>query len=199
MKMVEIAYASEIKQLEKLQAQLERREKALEKKMATAEKLGVNWTNDEHRAWLENEVETMNGFIVKKEDIKKNSAWFDVIRAKSDLEETQRAIEKANARLEKKQKAVEEYREEVAKIENLKEREKLMKLDFEKEQKEWLKDGIKLEGRYYGETPNGKRFAIDRNRGVTERSLHCFTLYIDGETVFTSGEFWRAYMIIKNN
>ena len=199
MKMVEIAYASETKQLEKLQAQLERREKALEKKMAIAEKLDATWTPEEHRAWLENEVETNNGWIVNKEDGKRNGAWFDVIRAKSDLEETKQAIEKANARLEKKLEAVEAYREEVAKIADLKEREKLMKLEFEKEQKEWLKDGIKLEGRYYGFTPAGKKFSIYRNNGFTRRSLHCFTLYIDGETVFTSGEFWRAYMIIKNN
>ena len=89
------------------------------------------------------------------------------------------------------------YHKEVQKITDLKEREKLMQAEFEKEQKQWAKDGITLEERYYGTTPNGKRFYIERNNGVTFRSMHCFTLTIDGETIFTSGEFWRAYSEIK--
>lgn len=70
---------------------------------------------------------------------------------------------------------------------------------FADEQREWLKDNIVLESRYCGTTPKGKAFAIYENNGITERSNHCYTLRIAGATVFTSGEFWKAYKIIKNN
>ena len=53
--------------------------------------------------------------------------------------------------------------------------------------------------RYNGFTPSGKRFTIYGNSGVTIRSRHCYTLYIDGKVIFTSGEFWRCYLNIKNS
>ena len=154
MKMVEIAYNKEVKELEKLIARLERSKRTYEKKLETAKKYGVeNWDNNDRHKWLETVETSENGFIVNKSDIKINSAWFDMVCAED--------------------------------------------AEFEKEQKQWAKDGITLEARYYGTTPNGKRFYIERNNGVTFRSMHCFTLTIDGETIFTSGEFWRAYAEIK--
>ena len=101
--------------------------------------------------------------------------------------------------LDKAEAELNAYHEEVERIEDLKKKEELFKLEFEQEQKEWAKDGITLKGRYYGTTPQGKKFWIEGNNGFTRRSLHCFTLTIDGETIFTSGEFWRAYGVIKNS
>ncbi len=200
MKMVEITYNKEVKELEKLNARLERAKKAYEKKLETAKKYGVeNWTVDDRHKWLETVETTENGFIVNKSDIKINSAWFDMVCAEDEVKDLEKSIEKAEKRFEKAEIKLDEYHKEVKKIADLKEREKLMQAEFEKEQKQWAKDGITLEARYYGITPNGKRFYIERNHGETFRSLHCFTLTIDGETIFTSGEFWRAYIEIKRS
>ena len=127
----------------------------------------------------------------------------------AELEKLNTRLEKAQARLVKKSTAAEkrlakadekvaEYRAQVEAMEDLKSKEELQKLEFEQEQKEWAKDGITLEYRYTGKTPKGETFLIAGNNGYTERSLHCVTLYIGGETIFTSGEFWRAYAVIKN-
>ena len=126
-------------------------------------------------------------------------AWCDLFGAEREVADIKERITYAEKRHQKAEQMFEEYIAEVEKIEDLKMREELRKLEFEAEQKEWAKDGITLEGRYYGATPNGKRFYVLGNNGWTERSLHCFTLYIDGETIFTSGEFWRAYGVIKNS
>lgn len=200
MKMVEITYRSNMNELNKLNARLERQEKALAKKLAIAEKEGVaDWTRADHRAWLDTVETTDMGRIINKADIKKNGAWFDLFGARMDVEETKKSIERAESRLDKAVEKLEEYRAEVAEIDDLKAKEELWKLEFEQEQKEWAKDGITLEDRYTGRTPSGKKFSIWGNNGFTHRSWHCFTLYIDGEVIFTSGEFWRAYGVIKNS
>ncbi len=199
MKMVEITNRAIMNELEKLNARLERAEKALEKKRAAAEKIGVaDWSWEEWNAFMQT-VETKNGWIVNKEDVKKNGAWSDLWGAKRDIKDIKEQIANAERRLAKSEAAVEKYHKEVEAIEDLKRKEELFKLEFEKEQKEWAKDGITLTARYTGITPNGKRFWIEGNNGFTNRSRHCFTLYIDGKTIFTSGEFWRAYGVIKRS
>ena len=199
MKRIEITYSAYQKELEKLNSQLDRAQAKLKKKLAIAQKYGVeNWNNDEHTEWLKT-VETVNFRIVNKEDVKKNSAWFDLFSARHDIEDIQGRIKRAEARLEKAEKEVNEYYEELQRIEGFKAKEELMQKRFEQEQEEWAKDGITLKGRYYGTTPSGKSFDIYGNNGITLRSMHCFTLAINGETIFTSGEFWRAYAIIKNS
>lgn len=199
MKRIEITLRSYTTELEKLYARLEKAVKAYQKKLAQAEKFGVaTMTDEEHADWLRS-LPSCDGWITDKEAIKKNGAWFDLLLAKDHIEEIKGRIENAERRFEKAEQAVEEYRREIEAITDLKEKEKLFKLEFEKEQAEWLKDGITLEGRYYGITPSGKKFWISRNNGFTERSFHCWTLYLDGETIFTSGEFWRAYGIIKQS
>ena len=199
MKRVEIKFTAIAKELEKLSARLERAEKKLEKKTARADKYGVsNWSSEDRQEWIKT-IEIENGWIVNKEDIDKNGAWFEYICAKSEVEDIKRSIEKTEARLAKADAEVEAYHKEIEAIEDLKKKEELAKLEFEAEQREWLKDGIKLKSRYYGDTPSGKRFVIYSNNGFTTRSRHCFTLRINYETVFTSGEFWRAYNVIKNS
>lgn len=203
MKMIEIKLRSATAELEKLTAKKERAEKALAKATEKANRLNANMTKEEYIAWIETVKTNENGFIESKADIERNGAYFDLFSARRNLMEVNEAIEKAERRFQKTEKAVDEYREEVKKITDLKRKEELFKLEFVKEQKEWAKDGIKLEARYCGKTPNGKRFVIERNNGWTERSLHCYSLWIgdmeSGNTIFTSGEFWRAYAVIKKS
>lgn len=201
MKMVEIGYRSKVKEFEKLNARLQRAEKALEKKLAVAVKLGVSeWTNDEHREWLEGVETTENGWIINKSDIKKNGAWFDLSLARDEVKVVREEIERAEKRLERAEDKLEAYHAEVRALDDLKAKEDLMRKEFEAEQKEWAKDGITLERRYSGITPQGKHFSIERNSGWTDRSRHCYTLYLEGVgVVFTSGEFWRAYSVVKYN
>ena len=200
MKMVEIKFRSKMAELNKLNAKLERAEKALAKKTAAAEKAGVaDWTREQRNEWLATVETTDMGWIVNKADVKKNAAWMDMYSAQFEVDDIKGQIERATERLTKAEKEVEEYHKEIERVASLKEKEELWKLEFEQEQKEWAKDGITLESRYNGLTPSGKRFGIYGNNGFTMRSMHCYTLYIDGETIFTSGEFWRAYGVIKNS
>ena len=201
MKMVEISYRSITAELLKLNARLERAQKALDKKQAKAEKLGVaDMDNDAHREWLKTVETTDMGWIVNKKDQQMNGAWYDLYSAREDVKEVERLIANAEKRFSKAEEKVEAYHKELEEEADLKAKEELRKKEFEAEQKEWAKDGITLERRYHGITPNGKRFSIEGNSGWTNRSRHCFTLYLEGQgVVFTSGEFWRAYGVIKNN
>lgn len=198
MKMVEIKLRSTTAELEKLLARKERAEAKLAKAIAKVEKLNCKWTQEEYRNFMDG-VQSENGWMTDKNEIDKNSAWLTWHGAQRDVKDIAERIERLSTRFEKQHQEAEVYREEVRRIGNAKQREELQKVTFEEEQKEWAKDGITLEGRYYGTTPNGKRFVIDRNHGWTQRSLHCYTLYMDGQTWFTSGEFWRCYMEIKNH
>lgn len=200
MKMVEITFNKYQKELEKLNTQLDRAVKAYEKKLEAAKKYEVeNWTPDDRHEWVQTVPTTESGFFINKADEKKNGAWWNLITAKTEIEDLTGRIERAENRLAKAEQEVNAYYEELDKIADLKAKEELMKKRFEHEQKEWKKDGITLESRYLGKTPQGKRFTISGNNGFTNRSLHCFQLIIDGETIFTSGEFWRAYAVIKKN
>ena len=200
MKRVEITYTKHQKELEKLNAQLDRAKKAYEKKLAVAQKYGVDgWTQADHNEFLANAETTESGYIVNKEDIKKNGAWFDLVCAEEEVKDIEGRIQRAEARLEKSETELAAYHEEIERVATLQEKEALMKQEFEQEQKIWAKDGITLEGRYHGITPKGKRFTICGNNGYALRSLHCFQLIIEGETIFTSGEFWRAYAVIRNS
>ena len=156
----------------------------------------ADWSNEEHRNWLLT-CETDGMWLVNKADVKKNGAWFDLISAQDTVSEVKASIERTAKRLAKAEAEVAEYHKNLEELADLKQKEELQKLEFEAEQREWLKDNIRLDGRYYGITPAGKKFLIEKNNGYTYRSLHCYTLYIDGNTIFTSGEFWWAYQEIK--
>ena len=71
----------------------------------------------------------------------------------------------------------------------------------EQVRQEWAKDGIIIEEfrdyGLYGTTPSGKHFNTYINNGVTERSWHCYTLFIDGAVMFTSGTIANCYKTIK--
>lgn len=201
MRISEIQYRAEVKEWEKLQARLERQKKALEKAEAKAEKYGVkDWTRADYRAWIETVEVNESYFIKNKADQDKNGAWFDLGMKRDAVEDTEKSIARCEARLEKKMETFEKDTAEREELEKVAGKEELMKLSFEQEQKEWLKDGIILEDRYSGFTPQGKHFIIyGNNFGMTKRSLHCYTLRIAGETIFTSGLFWRCYSVVKNS
>lgn len=197
MKRVMISYAAKMKEVIKLQERLEKAEKKLEKVYATAEKYGVrDWTKEDYLAWMET-VEVVDFTIVNKEDIKKRTAYNDISWVKHDIDDIKRHLDYESRQLEALKEKHDAFCEELKNTEDAKAKEALWEADFEQEQKEWAKDGITLEERYAGKTPKGQRFYIIRNSGYTDRSFHCFTLTVGTQTVFTSGEFWRAYMEIK--
>ena len=200
MKRIEITYNGYQRELEKLNTQLEKARTAYEKKLAAAQKYGVeNWTPNDRHEWVQTVPTTETGFFINKADEKKNSAWFDMSCAQDRVEEITGRIARVEKRLHNAEQEVNAYYEELDRLADLKAKEELMKKQFEQEQKEWAKDGITLNRRYEGTTPQGKQFAIYSNNGYAYRSLHCFQLVIDGNTIFTSGEFWRAYAVIKKS
>lgn len=178
----EIKKRSIEREIEKLEKQRERRIAILEKKIAAAEKLGANLTREEFRK--------SHDALTEKQD----AACFAVIIAREELEETEGRIERLRKSLKKADKKVAIYREQKTAEEI--EKEKAAAIE------EWARDGITVEimsgSTIRGRTPKGKYFAIDGNNGFTDRSRHCFTLTINGEMIFSSGEFYRAYSAVKN-
>lgn len=212
--MIEKQVISTQKEVEKLNARLERAKKAYQKKIAIAEKLNVaNWTNAQYRAWIET-VPTDNGWIINKDDIKKNGAYLDVSRAKSDIEEVEESLKKAIARLERLTGKAEKVAEDRAKEEYLGQvEENWSKYSIptwtQEEREEWerqfkercLEDGIiikEINGLWIsGETEDGKRFVFEKNNGWIGRGSHCYSLWINRECVFTSGMFSTGYAYLK--
>lgn len=170
-------------EIEKLLVRKERCEKALEKKIENAEKLNINVTADEWFKIRDNVTD------------KQFAAYFELSIARGNLKEVLKKIENANKRKEKAETKVTEIKHKTAEEEI--ERQKAETIE------EWAKDGItvtEITSRYIiGITPSGKRFSIYSNNGFTDRSRHCYTMRIDGETIFTSGEFYRAYRTVKNS
>ena len=195
------------KELEKLNARLERQQKKLVKETANAEKLNAICTREE---WF--------GGMREKFTNEQAWAWIEWTSAQEDIQETKGHIENAQKRLDKLTGKVEEQREArekeeavVARCESI-ERRMLTQAEQEAnaaqrkaEYERWLaefkaeclKDGIIIDnacGTWFdGTAANGKRFYLDRNNGWTERSRHCYTLTIGGVAIFTSGEFNTAY------
>ena len=204
------------KELDKLNAQLARAEATYDKKLTIAQKYGVDtWDNDTHAKWLET-VDSNNGWIVNKEDIKINTAWFDLGSAEDRINELQDAIERAVKRLDKAQKEYDAEcgRQVEAEMTNTRAEiadnyltMKLSQEEIEAMQEqmraEWLKDGIVITEFHSsgldGITPQGKHFYFYINNGITDRSWHCYTLCIDGTTYFTSGTIQSCYRTIKHH
>lgn len=205
------------KELEKLNAQLERAETTLEKKLQTAQKLGVaEWDITQYNEWRES-VETVNNFIVNKQDVKKNGAWFDLYCAKErikeikgSIERTTRNLNKYNAMYEAELETIaitdaENQRSEIAdRYLTVKLSEEEIKAMQEQMREEWRRDGIEITefrgNSIAGITPNGAEFHFILNSGITDRSFHCYTLYIKGfGVIFTSGTIASCYKAIKRN
>lgn len=204
------------KEIAKYEAQLAKREEKLAKKLAAAEKLDAVEYKSE---WDEGGEEIRHGMALRtKENAKKVGAWFALSMAKDEVEETKRNLENAHKRLAKlmpKAEADGEKREQDERADEMeskfysaanstkskeeREAEYLAWLEWFKA--ECLKDGVIVEHAdgwsVGGLTASGKTFWIYGNSGTTIRSLHCYTLRVDGETIFTSGEFSTCYNRIK--
>lgn len=179
----EIKAKSIATELEKLNARRERNIKTLEKKAAIAEKFGMNVSKEEWFALRDGATPDQIG------------AYLDLSLIRSELEDTEHRIATLTRNGEKVQKKV------IAHTERISEEEAERRAAAEI--KRWADDGITVKhmtsNYIVGETPKGKFFRIEGNNGITERSLHCFTLQIGADTIFTSGEFYRAYAVIKRS
>lgn len=196
------------KEIEKLSKSLERYEGIEAKKHAKAEKLGcADWTSEELR----------NAYDDRNTNLDKINAWFDLSIARDNIEDTKRRIANAEERLSKalpkaeadqakkdEDQRLDEMEEKAFKVLSIKEWNKIQeeyRKWLEQFKAECLKDGIVIEeyaSRYItGTTKSGKRFYMFLNDGWTDRSDHCYTLKINGETIFTSGLFRTAYPMLK--
>lgn len=196
------------KEIEKLTKSLNRYEGILDKKVAKCEKLDCNWHSDE---WFEHR-DTCTP--------EQASAHFEMTVAQSNVDETKRRLQTLENNLAKitgkfevesaKRSEDQNELERATQIESswlsipkksAEEREAEYQAWLKQFKAECLKDGVKIENAndsfINGITKGGKKFAMYINHGVTERSWHCYTLYIEGKTIFTSGDFSTAYAIIK--
>lgn len=212
--MIERKAESERKEIAKLEKRLEREEAKLAKVTAKAKKMDAL-----ERKEIWDEVDPENPMFRKPEHIPYVSAFMDYVGACHDVEDTKRKLENAKKRLAALMPKVEALEEESKEAERIGNIERgcikwvtLTEEDLERmraEYEEWLAefkaeckcDGVTIDeasGAFVnGLTKSGKRFVLYINNGWTDRSFHCYTLRINGETIFTSGEFETAYRVIK--
>ena len=186
------------KEIEKLTKSLERYAGLLEKKIAKCEKLDCIWTTEEMRTKSNNNEMSQEQW----------GAWFEMSIAEDNVKDTQHRLDNVFGRLEKANAELEKVAEQIELDDMISDKElqwlKSRELKEEAYYKwlrqfksDCLKDGIVIETAYAtyiaGYTKSGKRFAMDINDGFTERSLHSYTLRIDGTVYFTSGLFETGY------
>ena len=205
--MIEKKAESIKKEIAKYEARLERNKAKLAKATKKAEAMDATEFKEE---W--NTTNPDNPMFRLPEYLPFVSAYFDYYGAKREVEETERYLNNAKARLEKILPKVDEVQAATDEAEYIAEVErKVIKAQTmtPEEFAEWLaefkaeclKDGIIIKEYYgiliYGTAKNGKDFNLTINNGYTERSLHCYSLTMDGETIFTSGTFETAYRYLK--
>lgn len=210
------------KEIAKIAKSLERYESILVKKTELCIKLNCNWTDEEYRSRMKELHARHEGaqivFFGEDDDLitkKQNSAWFDKSLAEDNVTDCKRKLENAEKRYVKISETVraeneknEDFRkayEQASEMER-----KMLQEKANEEYEKWLtwfkdeclKDGVIIKEAcnswVIGITPSGKKFSFWINNGYTERSWHCYSLRIDGNTIFTSGEFWRCYNTVKN-
>lgn len=206
--MIEKRLESLTKEAEKLQTQLQKRTALLEKKLAKAEKLGMkNWTVDDYR---------YHALKVKDITDKQYELWFSLRATENDVKETEDKIERNRKALENIIPQVYDIKKEQDEDERIASMETKFfqmtaeeKAKREAEYKAWLKwfkaeclkDGVIIEEvtgwGIIGKSKSGKSFSLYGNNGFTKRSFHCYTFYLDGQMIFTSGEFGTAYKDLK--
>lgn len=220
MTMAEKKMISARKEVEKLEASLTRAIDRLEKKNALCVKLGCDWTLEEWRERNNIIRERHKGEAIipfgNDDDVmtgKQNAAHFDRSLAQSNLEDVERRLESARKYLDKAILEYEGVAAEEEEQEKLSATEQAFLESLTKKQEDyeaWLKwfkemclrDGIVIEdvryGDIFGHSKSGNYFCLSHNYGgYTTRSLHCYTLRIDGRIIFTSGLFSTAYSILK--
>lgn len=203
MTMAEKKMNSVQKEIEKLEKSLARYQGLLEKKVTKCEKLNCNWNNEE---WLAKR----DANEVSQEQW---SAWFDKRLAEGNVEDTQHRLENAAKRFERAVAEYEKVAEKAAEDEEISAKELEWLEAFQKNEEEYYKwleqfkrecaeDGIlidKATNTYIcGNTTSGKRFSLYINDGYTIRSLHSYTLRVNGVVFFTSGLFSTAYKYLMS-
>lgn len=198
--------ASTEKKLNKLYERLNKNNELLKKKIAKCIALDCNWTDEEWCSHRDANDMTDSQY----------NAYFSMGIQQDEIADIQHSIDCLEKTIKKQEQKVKEDNEKneafQAEYNHLSSVEvNLNKVMTENEYKEWLaqfkqdclKDGIVVEDAcssfVYGTTPSGKPFMISSNDGYTERSWHCYSVRINGNTIFTSGEFWRAYNTVKFN
>ena len=213
--MIERQAASVQKEIEKLNARLVREKAQLAKKTAAAEKIGANCTRAE---WFAGMREAYTD--------EQRWAFTEVWSAQNDVEDTEGRIANAEKRLAKLTGKVEAANEvnarETAEVERIGNIENAWvsatpeqveanaarrKAEYDKWLAEFkaecLKDGVIIDrvcGRFFtGTTADGYRFCVDGNCGWTNRSRKCYSLTINGNLIFSSGEFITAYRYLMKH
>lgn len=210
--MIEKQIAKANKDIEKYTKAINRHSALLEKRTAKCNTMNCNWTFAE---WVEHrEAKTYTD--------DQYWAWVDMRQSEKDLEEAKKHLEQTERHLDKLTGKAEEKAAENAESERMTEmenrwwsaiNEELKKSPEQRkaEYEAWLKefkaecarDGIIIDeannNRITGTTPKGKGFGLWINEGYTQRSWHCYSLNINGNGIFTSGEFKTAYRYIKNS
>lgn len=190
------------KEIEKMTASLERYTNILAKKNEKCIKLGCDWTQEEMRIHRDSDMTD-----------KQWGAWFDRCIAEGNVEDTQKRLDNAFGRLEKAEAEFSKVAERIAEDEMIANKEAGWLEAMQKRQEEYekwlaefkaecLEDGIIIDeaSRHFfsGTDANGRRFAMYINSGWTERSLHSYTLRINGTTYFTSGLFSTGYRYLMS-
>lgn len=206
--MIEKKAESIRKEIAKLEARLEKREAKLAKVTAKAEKMDAL---EYKKIW--DEVNPENPMFRKSEHIPYVSAYMDYKGEQREVEDIKYQLENAKARLAKVMPSVEAVEAEVKDSKRLARMESDWLYKTAEERKaeyeawlaqfkaECLKDGIIIDEVtntwISGKTASEKKFVMYLNSGFTTRSFHCYTLRINGETIFTSGDFTTGYRIIR--
>lgn len=208
--MIEKQISKAVKDLEKYTKSLQRHTALLEKATAKCNQLDCNWTWEQ---WIEHrEAKTFTD--------DQYWAWTKMRQEAEEIESVERKLAYTNKHLDKLNGKAEAKAEEQAEADRLDSMEsnwwKAIKAEAEKtpeqrraEYEAWLKqfkeeclkDGIIIDKAdsncITGKTASGKGFGMWINNGFTERSFHCYTLIINGECIFTSGDFSTGYAYIK--
>lgn len=214
MTMIEKRAESIRKEIEKLSKSLETHKERLEKKTAKAAKMNAIEYNEK---W-DTEGERINECMLQRtpENAKAYGAWWALHMEKGEIEDLERRIANAESRLAKilpKAEAEAEKNAEDERIEKMENKffnithktAEQIQAEYEAWLREFkaecLKDGVVIEQvngwAITGKTKSGKQFGCYGNSGWTERSKHCYTLYIDRKMIFTSGDFTTCYRLLK--
>ena len=207
--MIERQAESIRREIEKLTKSLDTHTARLAKKEEKAKNLDALWTMEE---WFGGKRETGTA-----EQIEAWDEWTMEHERVDDLARrignAQKRLDKISGKVEAQQEATAKEAAEVERIGKIEtkwititpEQQKENAAKREEEYQKWLaefkadclKDGIIIDEASHiwinGTAANGKRFYMEINNGYTVRSNYCYTLKIEGRTVFTSGEFLTAY------
>lgn len=138
-------------------------------------------------------INTLRKEIAKHErEIKRYEKEYIATGMEHMIREGERWIAYHRSIIEKKEEQIAEASKKAAELANDEEREAMVKAMAQ----EMAERGFKTKGF----TTKGLRYIIEGNNGWTERSLHCWTMYIEGQgAVFTSGTLETVARYILNN